>query len=265
MLRSADRTLLPLLWAAAAVGISACGDRNKSPSTPPSSGAAVAPTLPTNTAAPTSASPAVAATPPTSGAPAVTTNVTIAAPDREFFVLALSGDLLEIESGRLALEKSQSSSVRAFAQKMVDEHSKASENLHQAAAGAGVVVPTAATSPAHVAHLEKLRTLSGVDFDREYAAQIGVAGHQEAIALFERAAREAANADVRAVAASGLSGKREHLELGQALAKAIGVTPDRLRMALAPPDLSSLSATIAGGPNPAGAVASGATPIPGSK
>jgi len=154
--------------------------------------------------------------------------------------------MLEVEAGRIALDKSRHPNVRTFAQKMVEDHTKAYETLRQAAASTGVT-PSGEISPPHGAYLEKLRALNGVEFDREYAAQIGVAAHQEAVALFERALREAANADVRAVADKGLPDKREHLALGQTLAKNVGVPADRLRMALAPPDLSSLSAAIAGG------------------
>ncbi|MEP6609083.1 MAG: DUF4142 domain-containing protein [Burkholderiaceae bacterium] len=244
------RPLLPLVAAAAAIfSISACSDRTNR-ATGSTTAVVTTPNPPTNTAAP----PADAA--PSS---ASSSGATMAAADREFFILASSGDMLEIESGRLALDKSQNANVRSFAQKMVDDHTRAGEDLRQAATSAGMAPPTA-MSPPHSVHLERLRGLAGAEFDREYAAQIGVAAHQEAVALFERALREAANPDVRALAEKGVSGKREHLELAQTLAKTVGVGADRLKLAMAPPDLSSLSAAIATRPNTAGATTTSAAP-----
>lgn len=246
MLRTNNGRLLSLVAAvAAAWSITACGDRQDRPSgstsTTVTSPTTTTTTPPSNTAAPTAESTAATSSPSIGGG-------TLAAADREFFTLAASSDMLEIETGRLALDKSQNANVRTFAQKMIDEHMKANETLRQVASSNGVT-PPASISSAHAAHLQKLQGLSGAEFDGEYAAQIGVAGHQEAVALFERASREAANADVRALAEKALPGKREHLELGQTLAKTVGVNADRMKTANAPPDLSSLSATIASGPN----------------
>lgn len=237
-----------LLLAAVAAFSAACGDRTADRSSTTTTATA---TNPASTAT-TTALPAPNSTTPTGStagtSTATTSSSTLAAADREFFALAASSDMLEMETGRLALDKSQNAKVRAFAQKMIDDHLQASENLRQVVSSNGAT-PPASMSPAHAAHLQKLQGLSGAEFDREYAAQIGVAGHQEAIALFERASREAANADVRALAEKSLPGKREHLTLAQTLAKAVGVNADRMRTANAPPDLSSLSATIASGPN----------------
>ncbi len=239
------RRMLPLLAAVvAAFSIASCGDRSDPPagSTTTTTTVPATTVAPANTAAPATgtASESSVRTPPASA------GLTLGAADREFFALANSSDMLEMQAGRLALDKSKNAEVRTFAQKMVDDHTKASENLREAASSVGMTLP-AAMSPPHVAHLERLRGLIGAEFDREYAAQIGVASHQEAVGLFERASREAANVDVRAFADTGLAAKSEHLELGQTLADKVGVSADRLRLANAPPDLSSLSATISSG------------------
>ncbi len=241
MRNSDSRRWLPLVAAvAAALSVAACSDRAERPSAITTSPPTVTP--PSNTAAPATGTATESVTATTS-APTAAPGAILAAADREFFTLAAGSDVLEIETGQLALDKSKNEYVRTFAQTMVDEHTKAAEGLRQAAARVGVT-PSTTMTPPHVAHLERLRALSGTEFDREYAAQIAVAGHQEAVGLFERAAREAANADVRAFAEGGLPGKRQHLELGQALAKDVGVSAERLRTANAPPDLSRLSAAI---------------------
>lgn len=242
-----SRRLLPLAAAVAAVfSIAACGDRTSRPADSPTT---------TGTAPTTTSSPNTAAAPTTGTASGTTgTSTTTASPgvlaasDREFFALAASSDALEVESGKLALDKSKDASLRKFAQNMIDGHSETSQQLMLVAGTVGASPPTA-MAPPHSAQLDKLRSLSGTEFDREYAAQIGVAAHQEAVALFERAQREASNADVRAFAEKTLPDLRQHLQDGQALAKNIGVPADRLKMANSPPDLSNLSAMIPSGPN----------------
>lgn len=250
-----NRPVLPLLAAVLATfSIAACGDRADRPAgNTTTTTTAPTTTAPSNTAAPPAGAPAGTSTAGTSTAGTPSTSPMplgglLAGADREFITLAVSSDMLEIDTGRLALDKSKNAALRAFAQKMIDDHAEASESLRKLASSVGVTPPAAMSAP-HAAHLEKLRGLDGTEFDREYAAQIGVAAHQEAVGLFERASREAANPDVRAFAEKTLPTLREHLPDGQALAKNVGVSADRLRLANAPPDLSSLSATISSGPN----------------
>jgi putative membrane protein len=246
---SGDLRHMALAAAVTAVtSIVACGDRSdrsagKGNTT---TGAPSSPAVPANTAAPapTATSPSTPSTAAAS-APAPTPGSTIAASDREFITLAASSGALEVETGRLALEKSKNANVRTFAQHMVDGHSTTSESLRQVASAVRAA-PAVTMAPPHAAHLEKLRALSGAEFDREYAAQIGVAAHQEAVALFERASREAANADVRGFAEKTLPALRNNLQDGQTLAKNVGVPAERMKTANSPPDLSSLSAMVQG-------------------
>lgn len=247
-----DRRLLALACAVASVfTVAACGDRSdRSADSKSSAGPPPTTSTPANTAAPTSAIPATASTPGTpSTATAAAPGTTVAASDREFIALATSSHMLEVESGQMALEKSKNSSIRAFAQHMVDDHAKTSAELRELATSVGAA-PPAAMAPPHAAHLQKLGALDGAEFDREYAAQVGVAAHQEAVALFERASREAANADVRGFTDKTLPDLRKHLQEGQTLAKNLGVPADRLKIANAPPDLSSLSAMVPASKSP---------------
>jgi len=76
-----------------------------------------------------------------------------------------------------------------------------------------------------------LREMSGRDFDREYAVQVGVAAHQQAVTLFERAARDAINPQLKSFAEQMLPHLRDHLRQSQALAKLVGVPSERLKLA----------------------------------
>ena len=65
--------------------------------------------------------------------------------------------------------------------------------------------------------LQKLSQASGADFDRQFIAQVGIEAHQRDIAAFERASREAKDADVKAFASATLPTLRHHLATAQQL------------------------------------------------
>jgi putative membrane protein len=147
----------------------------------------------------------------------------VSAADVEFVSSAASASALEVEASRVALEKSKTPAVRNFAQKMIDEHSKAGAEL-RALKLASSVGNVAAMSPKEGAQVRKLKELNGREFDREYVAQIGVAAHQQAVNAFQKAATSAADTQLKSFAQAKLPGLREHLQMAQALAKNVGAS-----------------------------------------
>src|SRR5205823_13732746 len=89
------------------------------------------------------------------------------AADRTFVRKAAEGGLAEVELGQLATQKASSDDVKKFGQRMVDDHSKANDQLKQVAAQEHIDLPTepSAKDKATKARLEKL---SGEQFDRAY-------------------------------------------------------------------------------------------------
>jgi putative membrane protein len=51
-----------------------------------------------------------------------------------------------------------------------------------------------------------------VKFDKSYATHIGIAAHEQAVKLFEDAAEDAQNADIKKFAADTLPVLKKHLE-----------------------------------------------------
>ena len=145
----------------------------------------------------------------------------VSANDVEFVSTVASAGTLEIEASRVALEKTRSAAVRNFAQKMVDDHSKVSAEL-RALNVASSVSNIASMNPKNGDQLRKLKDLQGRDFDREYAAQIGVAAHQDAVKAFQKAADSAVDPQIRTFAQSKLPELREHLQMAETLAKNVG-------------------------------------------
>ena len=65
-----------------------------------------------------------------------------------------------------------------------------------------------------------LSTSTGAKFDQHYAADIGVDAHQDTVALFEKAARDATDPDVKAFAAKTLPTLKQHLEMARSMKSA---------------------------------------------
>jgi putative membrane protein len=100
--------------------------------------------------------------------------------------------------------------VIALGKMMEDEHSKAMEDLKSLAAKKQVTIPTAATEKIQDAY-KKLSEKTGKDFDKEYSDMM-VKGHKDAIDKFEKAAKDAEDADIRNWASSMLPSLNAHLE-----------------------------------------------------
>ncbi|MES2554486.1 MAG: DUF4142 domain-containing protein, partial [Pseudomonadota bacterium] len=65
--------------------------------------------------------------------------------------------------------------------------------------------------------LKYLGTKDGAKFDDKYAEGVGVAAHEATIKLFEDAAEDATDADIKKFAADTLPTLKHHLELAKAL------------------------------------------------
>ena len=139
------------------------------------------------------------------------------APTTEDFVktAAISG-LFEIESSKLAQEKADPDS-KEFAGRMVTEHTKTSSELKSMVDGGKVQVqfPTALDS-SHQSRLDKLRSVTGDTFNREYDS-MQKAAHKDAVSLFERYAKGGDNAELKAWAAKTLPNLKQHEEMAQKL------------------------------------------------
>jgi putative membrane protein len=140
-----------------------------------------------------------------------------AAPSTEDFVTqAAVSDMFEIESSKLAQQKADAESKK-FAAKMVTDHTKTSTELKALVQGGKVkaTLPKEMDS-AHKSKLDKLKGLSGADFDKEYD-EMQRAAHKDAVSLFERYAKSGENAELKAFAAKHLPHLQEHLKLAEGL------------------------------------------------
>lgn len=143
--------------------------------------------------------------------------------DLDFMNNAAPGGMAEVELGKLAAAKAQNAEVKAFAQKMIEDHSRANDELKQLAAQKKVMLPPD-VMPLHKQAMEKLSKLSGTDFDKEYVKEM-VTAHEKDVKAFETAANTGTDADVKAFAAKTLPTLKMHLEMIKAMVDKIGVKP----------------------------------------
>jgi len=143
-----------------------------------------------------------------------------AMPDQHFITEAAQGGMAEVKLGQLASQKAVDADVRLFGQRMVDDHSKANDELKQLAQSEGAALPSGIGSK-HQKTYDKLSKLSGSAFDKAYM-QAMVKDHKEDVAAFQKQSHSAKDSDVRSWAAKTLPTLQMHLQMAQATAQKVG-------------------------------------------
>jgi len=138
----------------------------------------------------------------------------VSSADRNMMRSIAQTNLAEIAMGKLALSKSQNDDVKTFAQKMIDDHTTALNDLQQLAQSKGVTLPTTPDGK-HQAAAKKLGALSGEKFDTAYKTQAGVKDHREAHNILQRAATKAKDPDLKAYITKTSAAVDTHLQTAQ--------------------------------------------------
>jgi putative membrane protein len=130
--------------------------------------------------------------------------------DIEFVLDAAQGGLAEVELGKLAAQRAQNDDVKKFAQRMVDDHSKANEQLQKIADSKSIKLPTEVDSK-DKALMQRLEKLNGAAFDRTYMNAM-VNDHAKDVTEFKREANAGRDPQVKSFAESTLPTLEEHLQ-----------------------------------------------------
>ena len=138
---------------------------------------------------------------------------------QDFVTRAAVSDMFEIESSKLAQANAANEKTKAFAAKMVKDHTTTSTELKALLSGGKVKADLpAAMDASHKSKIEKLQGLKSKDFDKQYNSEQETA-HKNAVALFERYAKGGDNGDLKAFAAKHLPHLQEHLKMAEDLNK----------------------------------------------
>lgn len=134
---------------------------------------------------------------------------------RQFIDEAALINMAEIELSQAVLAETQTQAVREFAQKMIRDHSRASEDLAALARDLDVQTPTALGEQAQ-SNVQTLQALEGQALDAKYV-EIMVEDHEKAVSTFQRATKSLENALLQQWATLTLPMLQEHLDHAQAL------------------------------------------------
>ena len=139
--------------------------------------------------------------------------------DQEFMTKAAAGGLYEVQAGTLAQEKGRAPTVKSFGEMLIKDHSAANDELKALAATKGVTLPAALPADKKK-RLDKIAKAK--DFDKEFVDEVGLDDHKKDIQLFEKASKDADDADVKAFATKTLPTLKAHREHAEGLKKAYG-------------------------------------------
>jgi putative membrane protein len=141
--------------------------------------------------------------------------------DKKFMMEAGMGGMAEVEMARVALQRASSEAVKQYAQRMIDDHTKAGQELTELASTKGVTLATALDTK-HTNMLTKMQQLSGAEFDRAYIKEAGVKSHEKMEKLFMREAERGKDADTKAFASKTLPTVQDHLRMAREMSVGSG-------------------------------------------
>lgn len=134
--------------------------------------------------------------------------------DSKFVMEAAQGGLEEVQLGQVAVQKAQNDKVKQFGQRMVDDHSKANDELKSIASKNGMTLPTDLDAK-HKAMVDRMSGMSaGAAFDRAYM-QMMVKDHQKDVSEFQKEANSGSDNDIKGFAAKTLPILQDHLRMAQ--------------------------------------------------
>jgi putative membrane protein len=140
----------------------------------------------------------------------------LTAQDRTFVDKAAIGGMAEVQLGQLAVKNAKSADVKKFGQRMIDDHTKANNELTSLATAKGLTPPAELDSK-NKSTLERLSRLSGDQFDKAYMSDM-VTDHEQDVAEFQKQANGNGDPAIKAFASKTLPTLQEHLQLAKSIA-----------------------------------------------
>jgi putative membrane protein len=153
----------------------------------------------------------------TSGAHASASSVSHA--DKSMMDDLAKANLSEIETAKLVLGKTQNDQVKQFAQKMIDDHTNAQQELEQLAQQKNVKLPTEPDLK-HKAEMKMLSAMEGEKLDKAYMSRGGLSDHKKAHELLAKIESKAKDADLKSLAGKLMPVIDQHLAMARDVSKA---------------------------------------------
>jgi putative membrane protein len=141
----------------------------------------------------------------------------------QFVKMVTISDMFEIQSSRLAEQKSKNQDVQKFAKQMVTDHGKTSSQLKSLLKqdrSLKVKQPTELDQQ-HSNMLKQLKSASSAQFDQSYK-KMQVDAHQKAVDLFQSYSQSGDDSALKKWAANTLPKLQEHLQMAEGLPEVTG-------------------------------------------
>jgi putative membrane protein len=142
--------------------------------------------------------------------------------DNSFAQKAAQGDMAEVKLGELAEQKGTIPDVKNFGKRMVQDHSKNSQELQNVASRENVALPSQVNKTDQNTY-DRLSKLSGEAFDRAYARDM-VKDHTHDVSEFQKEANDGRNAAIKNYAAQTVPVLQTHLDLAKQMQEAVNRT-----------------------------------------
>ena len=130
-----------------------------------------------------------------------------------FAMVAASSDMFEKLSSEQAQSRATHPEVKKFAQMMLTDHNKTTQELKSIASSKNIILPVGPL-PMHQRLLLRVTREDQKEFDEEYM-ETQVMAHRMAVELFETASKSERDAELRAFASRHLPSLRTHLEMAK--------------------------------------------------
>lgn len=146
--------------------------------------------------------------------------------DRNMMQSLAMANLAELSAARVAMSKAQNPQVKEYAQQMINDHTKAMEDLTSLAQSKDITLP-AKPDAQHQSAVARLEGQSADDFAEEYLEQSGVTDHRNTLRLLVDISKDADDAQLKRLAEKMIPIVENHLQKGELLAGVKGMSKPR--------------------------------------
>lgn len=143
--------------------------------------------------------------------------------DKQFITTASQSDYNEMTLSHLAETKSTNPQVKAYAQKMITDHTKLESQMKPFADQMGVT-PATSLDPTHQQKFDQMSSLSGSDFDKAYMSAMDT-DHHAALDVFKQEESTTTNPQLKATVAKGEKVVAQHTTMADKMSKSMGTMP----------------------------------------
>ena len=140
--------------------------------------------------------------------------------DKQFIMTASQSDYTEMTFSKLAEQKGSNPAVKAYAQKMITDHTKLESEMKPFADQMSVT-PVTTLDATHQQLYDQMSSLSGTDFDKAYMSAMDT-DHHASLDAFKAEESTTTNAPLKVVVKKGEKVVAQHTEMADKMSKKMG-------------------------------------------